>query len=522
MMLKAFLPKIEQRYVFVGSAVGAVLPLLFFAISRMSGFPGGFFAWALDNPSQFTLAAMPVWMGLVSLQFARSKRRRLKVEAARRLQERRLLHAALHDELTGIANRAAFQAAAREATASGLHFALLLLDLDRFKLVNDTKGHHAGDLLLKEFAKRLSACEHSRAGIGVFRLGGDEFAVLVEEDVAEAELERLAETIKLAVALPFDLGDSRASVGVSVGIAVSAHPGEPVEAILQRADLALYSAKDISGPAHAFYNEALAAASLARLDIDRDLVRAIAVGEFCLEFQPIISAETRDVTAMEAMVRWLHPQKGLLASERFMPAAERSGHISQLERWVLRSACVEAVRWPSEVGVTVNISRALFEDDGFPASIVGCLDYSGLMPSRLTIEISESVLTLDETLVRGRLAQLRALGVKVGVQDFGLGLTSLNRLVGVELDRLKLERSFTESLLRDVRGEGLMDALMKLGAAMRIATSVEGIEDERQIEFVRHRGASEVQGHYLSGPLAADDVVDFLSARKEFLSSGAA
>lgn len=522
MMLKAFLPKIEQRYVFVGSAVGAFLPLLFYTISRLSGFRGSFVSWALDNPSQFTLAAMPVWMGLVSLQFARSRRRRLKIEASRRLQERRLLHAALHDELTGIANRAAFHAAAREAAASGTNYALLLLDLDRFKLVNDTKGHHAGDLLLKEFAKRLCACEQSRNGVSVFRLGGDEFAVLVENDFQQAELERLADMIKLAVALPFDLGDSRASVGVSIGISISGFVGEPADAVLQRADLALYSAKDIPGPAHAFYNEALAAASLARLDMERDLIRAIAEGEFCLEFQPIISAESLEVTAMEAMVRWLHPQKGLLSAERFMPAAERSGHISQLERWVLRAACNDAARWPAEVGVTVNISRALFEDDGFPASVVGCLDYSGLLPSRLTIEISESVLTLDEALVRGRLAQLRALGVKVGVQDFGLGLTSLNRLVGVELDRLKLERSFTESLLHDVRGEGLMDALMKLGAAMRIATSVDGIEDERQIEFVRHRGASEVQGHYLSGPMPADEVAEFLSARKEFLSSGTA
>lgn len=512
MMLNSFLPKIEQRYVFVGSAVGAVLPASFYTIARYAGYDGSFITWALDNPSQFTLAAMPVWMGLVALQFARNRRRRLHEETARRQQERRLLHDALHDHLTGLRNRAAFHAAARRIAAQGEDYALLLLDLDKFKLVNDTKGHQAGDQLLVEIATRLSTLERDEGDMTVYRLGGDEFAVLVGNPQGRAALSQLGTRISDLVCEPVTFEESTVNVGVSIGIAEASQPAEPIEDVMQRADLALYSAKDRSGSAFMFYDKVLAEASLSRIEMERDLVNAISRGEFVLEFQPILSFEDGHVVGMEALLRWLHPQKGLMAAERFLPAAERCGVMRKIDAWMLNAACMEAANWPAPVAVAVAISKSEFENDNFPAQIVRCLDRSGLPPQRLTIELSESVVGLGMERVRARLAQLHALGVRVTLHDFGLSLHALHQVIKMDVDGLKLERSLTQSVLTGAEGAGLMDAMMQFGAAIKGANTT-GPESDNTIEFVRHRGASQVQGYLSSTPIAASDVAGFITAR---------
>lgn len=512
MMLNSFLPKIEQRYVFVGSAVGAVLPATFYSIAIYTGYSGSFAKWALQNPSQFTLAAMPVWMGLVALQFARNRRRQLHAEAERQEQERRLLHDALHDHLTGLKNRAAFHSAVRLIAAEGVAYALLLLDLDKFKLVNDTKGHQAGDQLLVEIAARLATLEKSGRNTSVFRLGGDEFAVLVHEPDGHSSLAKLGEEIAERVCEPVRLGDGTVSVGVSTGIAQSKGPGDTIEDVMQRADLALYSAKDRPDVPYMFYDKVLAEASLSRLEMERDLVQAIDEGQFVLEFQPILSSADSKIVAMEALLCWLHPQKGLLTAERFLPAAERCGLTRRIDAWMLNAACMEAATWPGPTAVSVAISKAEFEDDNFPTRLVRYLDRSGLPPQRLTIELSESVVALGMERVRARLAQLHALGVRVTLHDFGLALHALNQVIKMDVDGLKLERSLTQSVLTNAEGAGLMDAMMQFGAALKVANANGPDRTENAIDFVRHRGASQVQGYLSSSPIPASAVADFIIA----------
>lgn len=513
MMLNSFLPKIEQRYVFVGSAAGAVLPASFFLLSTSTGYSGSFLAWALDNPSQFTLAAMPAWMGLVALQFARNRRRQQQHEDARRQQEQRLLHEALHDHLTGLKNRAAFHTAARRLTAERTPYALLLLDLDKFKLVNDTKGHHAGDQLLVEIAARLRSVEAAHPDASAYRLGGDEFAVFVRTPVSHAYLAGLGEAIAELICEPVRLDDSTVDVGVSIGIAETLRPAEPIEDVMQRADLALYSAKDQTGATVMFYDKVLAEASLSRLEMERDLVSAIAQGELMLEFQPILSSGDGKIVAMEALLRWLHPQKGLMAADRFLPAAERCGLTRKIDAWVLNAACMDAAGWPGQVVVSVAISKAEFEDDNFPAHLVRCLDRSGLPPQRLTIEVSESVIALGMERVRARLTQLHALGVRVTLHDFGISLHALHQVIKMDVDGLKLERSLTQSVLTSAEGAGLMEAMMQFGAAIKVANANALESNDNAIDFVRHRGASQVQGYLSSTPLPASAVADFIAER---------
>ncbi len=512
MMLNSFLPKIEQRYVFVGSAVGAVLPASFYFIARYMGYDGSFLTWAMENPSQFSLAAMPAWMGLVALQFARNRRRQMQAEEARRMQEARLLHDALHDHLTGLKNRAAFHSAARRIAAARETYALLLLDLDKFKLVNDTKGHQAGDQLLIEIAGRLRSLEDRHDNTSIYRLGGDEFAVFVRAPADRILLASLGETIANLIGEPVQLDDSTVNVGVSIGIAEATQAAEPVEDVMQRADLALYSAKDRAGSNFMFYDKALAEASISRLEMERDLVNAIAQGEFILEYQPILSSEDGHIVAMEALLRWLHPQKGLMAAERFLPAADRCGLTRKIDAWVLQAACMDAADWPGPVAVSVGISKAEFEDDNFAAYLVRCLDRSGLSPQRLTIELSESVVALGMERVRQRLNQLHALGVRVTLHDFGVALHALNQVIKMDVDGLKLERSLTQSVLTSAEGNGLMDAMMQFGAAIKGANANSPESKDNTIDFVRHRGATQVQGYLSSTPLPASGVAEFIAA----------
>lgn len=508
MMLRSFLPRLEQRYVFVGSAVGVLLPVSFYSLAAWNGSAGSFVSWALANPSQATLTAMPFWMGLVALQFGRSKRLRLKEAASRRLRERRLFHSATHDVLTGLGNRAALQRAGKAAQLSGGRWGVLLIDMDKFKFINDTLGHHAGDELLKTFAARLKTLES--AAICAFRLGGDEFVILHRDLDGGQGLTSIAEKIEAFLAEPFILAGGAVDVGASIGMAEADRQDDTLETVMQRADLALYSAKDEPGTAHALYDETLAHASLARIEMERDLVHAVDRNEFTLEFQPIFGAAKGEVRALEALVRWQHPEKGVISPDRFIPAAERCGKMVKLDNWVLNAACEQAVQWPAPTGVSVNVSRSMFEHDSFLNLVVRCLDTTGLAPSRLTIEISETVITLDPALVRSRLEHLRILGVRVALDDFGLALSSLSSLQGIEVDQLKLDRSFAAGILSGAKGAGLMDVMMQFGSALKVTTAIEGIDDERQMEFVRQRGAAEVQGVLFSQPVPAGEVGEYL------------
>lgn len=511
MMLNAFLPKIEQRYVFVGSAAGAALPALFFTFARLSGHSGSFADWIFANPSQFTLASMPVWMGLVALQFARNRRRDMEAAQRRAQQEQQLLHDALHDHLTGMKNRAAFHGAARRIVAEEDAYALLLLDLDKFKMVNDTRGHQAGDQLLVAVAARLETLETDIPNVSTYRLGGDEFAILVRPPFNAETLSEIGLKIERLIDCPFEIADGSVGVGVSIGIAEADRPAEPVDQVMQRADLALYSAKDRVGSTHMFYDRVLAEASVSRLQMERDLANALVCDEFALEFQPVLSSDKREVVAMEALVRWVHPQKGSIPSDRFLPAAERSGLMRKIDAWLLSTACLEAAKWPHWVSVSVSISKAEFDDENFAAHVVRCLDRSGLPAQRLTIQLSESVVTLGVERVRERLTQLQALGVRVTLHDFGLSLHALHEVIAPHIDGLKLERSLTQSVLQGTGGAEVIETMMQFGAALKVANTHQASQGaDHPIEFIRHRGTSQVQGYLPSTPIGAASVAEFL------------
>ncbi len=512
MMLSAFLLDIKQRYVFAGSAAGGVLPLIFYNFDVSRGFSEGFVQWALSSPSQMTLAVMPVWAGLVGLQLGRSRAMRREIEISKRVEAKKLRHAATHDVLTGLRNRTALEEDARVAVEAGQSPALLLLDLDRFKLVNDTMGHDAGDELLIRLSERFRALQVN--GTRVYRLGGDEFVFLVPGKPEKASIDTLCADIANVFYKPVELAAGQIHSGVSIGISTAQH-GRRLSTMLKNADLALYKAKDMGACAHVFYEPAMAEEAKARARLERDLLQAVERNEIFLEFQPILSVETRAVRAFEALVRWQHPHDGCLMPMDFIPLAERTGLILPLGRRVLELACREAVKWPSPMGVSVNVSGMQFKSADFPMQVRECLKESGLAPGRLTLEIAENVFALELSEILQCLEELRKIGVRIVLDDFGAGFASVSNMQKFRLDQLKLDRSFAAAMLKDKGSSGLMDVMMRFGASLKVSTAIEGIEDETQMDFVRERGASEVQGFLFSKPVPANEVEAYIRGAKK-------
>ncbi len=504
MMLRTFLPDIKQRYVFAGTAVGAILPITFYGFDVWQGGTSGLLTWAMENPSQFTLAAMPAWMGLVGLQFGRSRVARMGEEAERRRHEAMLHHAAHFDKLTGLANRNTFERDMCTHLRAGLSPAIYLMDLDKFKYVNDTMGHGAGDELLAFVAKRLAKL--TSFGVDIYRMGGDEFVFVDAQGRGQVFGIRLAEELKALFALPFQLEQGPARVGASVGVAYTEPGDETYGGTLKRADLALYKAKETPGLSCCFFEQAMADEAISRLRIERDLLEAISGDGLFLAFQPIVSTESRKVRSFEALLRWQHPEFGLMMPDEFFPAAEKSGLIMPLGRWVMRNACLEAAKWPSPTGVAVNVAGDQFGDPQFVPFVKACLEEAGLAPGRLTIEITESVFSVEIATIKESLEQLRAMGIRIALDDFGIGFASINNLREFPLDQLKLGKSFAQSLFSDADSSELMHIMMQLGATFKLSTTIEGIENEVQMDFVRERGAQEVQGYLFSEPVRAEDV----------------
>ncbi|MCO6185625.1 bifunctional diguanylate cyclase/phosphodiesterase [Rhizobium sp. L1K21] len=509
MMLSVFLSDIKRRYAIAGSAAGALLPLSFYSLDLAKGGNLDFLSWALSSPSQFTLAAMPVWSGLVALQFGRGRTLRMAAEKARREEEKRLRYAATHDALTGLGNRAALEDDGKRLLKGGASPALLLLDLDRFKLVNDTLGHDVGDALLVEIASQFLRLK--TRGVRVYRLGGDEFVFLISRVSGNDDVEDLCSQIKAMFAAPFILEAGPVRSGVSIGVSY-ATPQTSFSTVLKSADLALYKAKEIAGSAHVFYEPEMAEEALKRARLERELVQAIETNQIYLEFQPIVGVETRAVRSFEALARWRHPTDGCLMPKDFIEVAERTGLIIPLGLRILQLACREAVKWPSPLGVSVNISGVQFKDPQFPEMVQECLQYYNLAPGRLTLEIAESVFALELDEIKACLEELRMIGVRIVLDDFGAGFSSVNNMRRFQLDQLKLDRSFAAAMLSDDAGSSeLMDVMMRFGATMKVSTAIEGIEDERQMEFVSIRGACEVQGYLFSRPISANKVGELIA-----------
>jgi diguanylate cyclase (GGDEF)-like protein/PAS domain S-box-containing protein len=431
----------------------------------------------------------------------------------RRSLEQQLRRQAFHDELTGLANRALLMERVEHAVTQRGRWprplALLMLDLDDFKSVNDSLGHGAGNELLIEVAARLAPCV--RATDTLARLGGDEFAVLLDDVLDVTYARQVADRILVALAGTFMAGDQELLVHVSVGIAFSPAGGEGTEDLLRDADAALYAAKDAGKNRVEVFNPTMHAAALERLQLGAELRQAIGRGELRVQYQPIVDLGSAQWVGAEALVRWRHPTRGTIPPLDFIPLAERNGLIVPLGRWVLEQACGEAMTWPARPGrpapyVTVNLSGRQLQDAELLADVEGILGESGLDPARLTFEITESVMMGDGEEVCQKLSDLKALGVRLAVDDFGTGYSSLAYLQRFPIDVLKIDRSFVERVTGGTEESAVAQAIVHLGHAMSLATLAEGIETPEQAAALQALGCDLAQGYLFGRPMEPEEL----------------
>ncbi|WP_376087376.1 EAL domain-containing protein [Roseomonas sp. CCTCC AB2023176] len=390
--------------------------------------------------------------------------------------------------------------------------ALLCLDLDRFKLVNDTLGHPMGDALLRTVAERLR-CALRDADLPA-RLGGDEFAVVQMSDDPPRAAAALAARLVDLLGRAYLIEGHMLNIGASVGVALIPADGTDPAEILRHADLALYDAKSAGRGTHRFYEPGMSARMQARRTLETDLRRALALKQFALEYQPLLDARTGAVSGFEALLRWRHPERGLVSPAEFVPLTEELGLIVPIGAWVLRAACREAAAWPEPVGISVNLSPVQFRDPGLLRTVTGALSAAGLDPARLTLEITEGALieNPDET--------FRALGLRIAMDDFGTGYSSLTQLQRFPFDKVKIDRSFVAEMTTDRDCAAIVRAVAGLGASLGVHTSAEGVETTEQWDQLREDGCGEVQGFLISRPLSSEAARAFLATRPNRAQTG--
>ncbi len=441
-----------------------------------------------------------------------------------RRSEAKIAYMAQHDALTELPNRALLRERLEHALAgtqrTGRCLAVLMLDLDRFKEVNDTLGHPLGDALLKAVAGRLCACTRETATVA--RLGGDEFAII--EDVTDPGVEAtaLAERIQRALSAVFDLGDHQVVIGTSIGIAVAPNDGIDSDDILRNADLALYRAKGAGRGTHRFFEPEMDRLMQERRDLERDMRNALVNDEFELHFQPFVNLESGRISGCEALLRWQHPTRGLVSPADFIPLAEETGVIIPLGEWVLRTACMEAARWSAGLRIAVNLSPAQFRSKELVLVIVRALADSGIAPHRLELEVTESVMMQDSEAAFATLGQLRKLGVRIALDDFGTGYSSLSFLQRFPFDKIKIDRSFVNELL-DARDKSrlIARAVVRFAISLGKTTTAEGVETEEQLQILRAERCTEMQGYYFSRPKSSAEIAGLLVAQAAKTASAA-
>jgi len=440
---------------------------------------------------------------------------RLKVEIADREESQaRSQYLAYHDSLTGLGNRLLFkeqlEEALKDVSVASHPLAVLFLDLDGFKAVNDTLGHSIGDLLLKSVATKLRDILPRTDRIA--RLGGDEFAILQISATQPGSSIALAEKIIEVVGQPNSIDGHDVTVGASVGIAV-ARPGDiNTENFLKSADLAMYSAKSDGRGTYRMFDPEMDAVVQARRLLERDMRTALAQDGFRLFYQPLVNLQTKKVTAFEALMRWQHPERGMVPPSDFIPVAEEMGLIVQLGEWALRQACAEATEWPDGVCVSVNLSPLQFSKGNLVSSVMSALASAGLPASRLELEITESVLLEKSERNITILNQLRDLGVRISMDDFGTGYSSIGYLRSFPFDKIKIDQSFVRDLLVDEGSLAIVRAIAGLGVSFGMITTAEGVETEEQMRCLNLEGCIEVQGYLYSRPVPADEIVGVLAS----------
>ena len=425
-------------------------------------------------------------------------------------REREIIHVGLHDGLTGLPNRKLFTEQLANMLArrrAGERMMVAYVDLDDFKMVNDTLGHPAGDALLRLVAGHLKE-DHPDALIA--RLGGDEFAILIDGIDDKESLGNIADSLQRTFDRPLTINGQTASCGASLGIAVAPVDGVDSITLMKNADLALYRAKHEGKSAYHFFEPALDEAARQRRQLEIDLRAAIKEGEFELNFQPLYSLAEKRLTGFEALIRWNHPTRGRVNPAEFIALAEETGLIIPIGEWVLREACHQASLWPEDVSVAVNVSPKQFAASGITSTVLSALSASGLAPHRLELEITESIFIADVDATLAMLHSLRNLGVRIALDDFGTGYSSLSYLRSFPFDKVKIDKSFVDDLGTNANGHAMIRAITTLANALGMETLAEGVEDIAQFEVLEREGCQNIQGYLFSKPVAADAVAGLL------------
>ncbi|WP_343521093.1 EAL domain-containing protein [Sphingomonas sp.] len=416
---------------------------------------------------------------------------------------------ASHDALTGLRNRRGVSALVEQAllgsARSEQSFAILLIDLDRFKQVNDTLGHPAGDQLLVQVAARLGRVLNHADCAG--RIGGDEFQIVLDEQTDRTSLAALADEVIRTISQPYFVNGSRCVIGASVGVVVGPHDGETTEDLARNADLALYAAKGAGRGCHRFFSHDMLEAAEDRRLLEQDLLDALDRGELEVNYQPLVNAKTNLVAGFEALLRWNHPHRGRISPALFIPIAEETSLIARLGEWILRQACMDAAAWPGELRVAVNVSPIQFANPNLPQIVLNALAHSGLRPDRLELEITESVFIEGGAEAEATFATLKKIGVRLALDDFGTGYSSLGYLKSAPFDKIKIDQSFVRAVADpSSRNNAIITAIVALASALGMETTAEGVESLDQLEALRKLDVGLIQGYLYSLPVSAEVV----------------
>ncbi len=432
----------------------------------------------------------------------------------RRRADAEITRLALFDGLTGLANRQRLRLSLDQTLAqpgTQRTTALLLLDLDRFKAVNDTLGHQTGDALLKQVAQRLTRTIGETGLIG--RLGGDEFQVILPAMADRDKLGELARRIIFDLSQPYSIDGSTITIGCSIGIAIAPEDGDASETLIRNADLALYAAKGDGRGIHRFFRGELLAGAQSRKQLEDDLRHALAGDQFYIAYQPVVGARSERIVGYEALLRWEHPTRGQISPADFIPVAEDCGLIEAIGEWVLRTACMEAAGWPHDVRVAVNVSPIQFANPALPTIVTSALAKSGIAPHRLELEITEGVF-VDETAATEQMFKtLKGCGVRLALDDFGTGYSSLGYLRKAPFDKIKIDQSFVRgAAIAGNRNAAIIKAIVTLADTLGMETTAEGVENHDEIALIRALGCSHIQGYVYGKAMRARDVLAQLDA----------
>jgi diguanylate cyclase (GGDEF)-like protein len=428
----------------------------------------------------------------------------------RHRSDERIAHMARHDALTDLPNRVLLRERLEhelKRVKRGECLAVLCLDLDQFKSVNDALGHPIGDELLKLVADRLRGC--TREPDTVARLGGDEFAIIMTQMEHATDAAALSKRIRESIIRPYQIEGHQIVTDISIGISVSPFDAVEPDLLLKNADMALYGAKADGRGTYRFFEQEMNTRMRARRELEMDLRRALVGKEFELHYQPLVSLESNDVNAFEALLRWNHPRRGLISPADFIPVAEETGLIIPLGEWVLKSACYEAAEWPDHIKVAVNLSPTQLNNRNLLSVVIGALAETGMPAHKLQLEITETVLLQNTFATLQTLHELRKLGVQIALDDFGTGYSSLSYLRSFPFDKIKIDRSFIQDLAKGSEPVAIVQAVANLAKSLNMMSTAEGVETQQQMDVLQAMGCTEMQGYLFSKARPAKDIRQF-------------